>query len=54
MAIKKHCTATADEIRAEAAKYAKYFDDAEALELGFKFMAKDWHHRQQSALTAKG
>lgn len=37
-AIKKHCTATADEIRAEADKHAKKFSDREAMELGMKMM----------------
>ena len=36
--IKKHCIATADEIRAEAAKYVKQFDDDEARELAVKIM----------------
>jgi hypothetical protein len=36
VAIKKHCTASADEIRAEAAKHVKKLHDAETLELGMK------------------
>lgn len=35
-AIKKHCTASADEIRAAVAKHVKELHDAETLELGMK------------------
>ncbi len=40
VAIKKHCTTTDTEIRAEAAKWAKRLEDDEALELGKAFMLK--------------
>ena len=38
VAIKKHCTATADEVRAEAAKHAKYLHDRKCVELGLQMM----------------
>ena len=42
-AIKKHCTATADEIRAEAANHAKQMRDKRVFELGLKLMT--WNQR---------
>ena len=36
-AIKKHCTASPDEIRAEAEKHAKYLHELECLELGLAY-----------------
>ena len=36
--IKKHCSATDTEIRAEAERYAKHFADIEAFKIGAKFM----------------
>jgi hypothetical protein len=36
--IKRHCSATDAEIRAEVPKYEKELDDAEAFALGQKFM----------------
>jgi hypothetical protein len=35
-AVKKHCTASADELRAEAANHAKRLHDAECFDLGLK------------------
>lgn len=46
VAIKKHCTASADEISAEALKHAKQLHDAECLELGMRF-AKDAAFRRK-------
>jgi hypothetical protein len=37
VAIKKHCSATAEAIRAEAEKHAKYLHDLECLKLGMQF-----------------
>jgi hypothetical protein len=36
-AIKRHCNASPDEIRAEAEKHAKHLRDQEAVKLGAKF-----------------
>jgi hypothetical protein len=48
--IKSRTAASADEIRAEAAKHAKRLHDAECLELGLKLQNADFRRRAFKSL----